>query len=56
MTLSYFCRNPFKGNIINVPDGPNVYSGIRKDYTGDLYASDLIDTVEDMSRKKQFSK
>ncbi|KAG9330020.1 hypothetical protein JZ751_027618 [Albula glossodonta] len=99
-------QNPFKGNIINVPDGPNVYSGIQKDYTGDnvsaenflavlkgqkssatqkviesgsdneifvylsdhgsnqmfgfpnstLYASDLIDAVEEMSRKKQFSK
>ncbi|KAI1903691.1 hypothetical protein AGOR_G00029830 [Albula goreensis] len=99
-------RNPCQGNIINVPDGPNVYSGVQKDYTGDnvsaenflavlkgqkssatqkviesgsddeifvylsdhgstqmfafpsstLYASDLIDAVEDMSRKKQFSK
>lgn len=27
-------QNPFKGNIINQPDGPNVYEGVPKDYTG----------------------
>jgi len=27
-------RNPFKGNIINEIDGPNVYSGVRIDYRG----------------------
>ncbi|CAG5120649.1 unnamed protein product, partial [Candidula unifasciata] len=26
--------NPFPGNIINKPDGPNVYPGVPKDYTG----------------------
>ncbi|WAR18297.1 LGMN-like protein [Mya arenaria] len=27
-------ENPVKGNLINHPDGPNVYEGIIKDYTG----------------------
>ncbi|KAI4892460.1 hypothetical protein NFI96_012569 [Prochilodus magdalenae] len=27
--------NPYKGNIINQPNGPNVYPGVLKDYTGD---------------------
>lgn len=27
-------RNPFKGNIINVPKGPNVYAGVKIDYKG----------------------
>ncbi|XP_039249067.2 legumain-like [Styela clava] len=28
-------ENPNKGEIINHPDGPNVYEGVPKDYTGD---------------------
>lgn len=28
-------ENPDKGNIINKPNGPNVYTGVPKDYTGD---------------------
>ncbi|XP_037399883.1 legumain-like [Pygocentrus nattereri] len=28
-------QNPYKGNIINQPNGPNVYPGVLKDYTGD---------------------
>lgn len=27
-------ENPNKGVIINKPNGPNVYTGVRKDYTG----------------------
>ncbi|XP_030630733.1 legumain-like [Chanos chanos] len=27
-------QNPHKGEIINIPDGPNVYKGVLKDYTG----------------------
>jgi len=27
-------QNPYKGNIINKPNGPNVYPGVPKDYTG----------------------
>jgi legumain len=27
-------RNPYKGNLINRPNGPNVYAGIRVDYRG----------------------
>ncbi|KAL1250958.1 hypothetical protein QQF64_018754 [Cirrhinus molitorella] len=26
--------NPYRGNIINKPNGPNVYPGVPKDYTG----------------------
>ncbi|XP_026771436.3 legumain isoform X1 [Pangasianodon hypophthalmus] len=28
-------ENPFPGNIINVPKGPDVYNGVPKDYTGE---------------------
>ena len=28
-------NNPYPGNIINRPGGPNVYPGVTKDYTGD---------------------
>jgi legumain len=28
--------NPVKGNLINKPNGPNVYTGVPKDYTGRL--------------------
>lgn len=34
--IAYNKDNPFPGNIINRPDGPNVYPGVPKDYTGDL--------------------
>ena len=27
-------RNPEPGTIINQPDGPDVYQGVPKDYTG----------------------
>ncbi|XP_051968960.1 legumain-like isoform X2 [Xyrauchen texanus] len=32
--IAYNNENPKKGNIINVPNGPNVYQGVLKDYTG----------------------
>ncbi|XP_051530869.1 legumain-like [Myxocyprinus asiaticus] len=108
--IAYNVENPKKGNIINVPNGPNVYEGVLKDYTGNdvsadnflavlrgdsvavktkgpkkvlksgsndtiliylsdhgstgmfsfpkstLYATDLIDTVTEMSNNQQFSK
>jgi len=28
-------ENPFKGNLVNVPNGTNVYEGVLKDYTGE---------------------
>ncbi|XP_053367142.1 legumain-like isoform X2 [Clarias gariepinus] len=31
--IAYNEENPFPGRIINVPDGPNVYCGVPKDYT-----------------------
>ncbi|KAI8788257.1 legumain [Biomphalaria glabrata] len=31
--IAYSPYNPEKGNIINHPDGPNVYPGVPKDYT-----------------------
>ncbi|KAI5606731.1 legumain precursor [Silurus asotus] len=49
-------KNPFPGNIINIPNGPNVYPGVPKDYTGELYADDLVKTVKEMSRKRKFLK
>ncbi|XP_060795148.1 legumain-like [Neoarius graeffei] len=36
-------ENPFPGNIINVPNGPNVYPGVLKDYTGaDVSAENFL--------------
>ncbi|KAK2866768.1 hypothetical protein Q7C36_002824 [Tachysurus vachellii] len=36
-------RNPDKGKIINVPNGPNVYPGVPKDYTGaDVTADNFL--------------
>ncbi|XP_047673774.1 legumain-like [Tachysurus fulvidraco] len=33
-------HNPDKGKIINVPNGPNVYTGVPKDYTGANVSAD----------------
>ena len=30
----FWLRNPFPGQIINQPNGPDVYKGVVKDYTG----------------------
>ncbi|XP_047673780.1 legumain-like [Tachysurus fulvidraco] len=36
-------KNPDKGKIINVPNGPNVYTGVPKDYTGaDVTAKNFL--------------
>nr|KAI8769782.1 legumain [Biomphalaria glabrata] len=32
--IAHNSENPVKGNIINKPNGPNVYPGVLKDYTG----------------------
>ncbi|XP_017556353.1 legumain-like [Pygocentrus nattereri] len=33
--IAYNQENRYQGQIINVPNGPNVYQGVPKDYTGD---------------------
>ena len=33
--IAYNPSNPYQGNIINYPNGSNVYKGVLKDYTGD---------------------
>uniref|UniRef100_A0A8B9HR67 Legumain n=1 Tax=Astyanax mexicanus TaxID=7994 RepID=A0A8B9HR67_ASTMX len=33
--IAYNTENPYQGNIINEPNGPNVYPGVLKDYTGE---------------------
>jgi legumain len=38
-------ENPVKGNIINQPDGPNVYPGVPKDYTGKEVDPDVFLSV-----------
>ncbi|XP_017338448.1 legumain [Ictalurus punctatus] len=38
--IAYNEENPFKGKIINEPDGPNVYTGVPKDYTGEEVSAD----------------
>ncbi|XP_060794695.1 legumain-like [Neoarius graeffei] len=41
--VAYEQQNPFPGNIINVPNGPNVYPGVLKDYTGtDVSAENFL--------------
>jgi len=45
-------QNPKKGQIINEPNGPDVYAGVPKDFTGSLVTSDnfvKILTGEDMT-------
>lgn len=32
--IAYNSENPYPGKIINKPDGPDVYEGVPKDYTG----------------------
>lgn len=32
--IAHNSENPFPGVIINEPNGPNVYKGVLKDYTG----------------------
>ncbi|KAG9341415.1 hypothetical protein JZ751_019224 [Albula glossodonta] len=38
--IAYNEENPYKGNIINEPNGPNVYTGVPRDYTGDDVSAD----------------
>jgi legumain len=39
-------RNPVKGTLINRPDGPDVYHGVSKDYTGShLLASNFLNIL-----------
>ncbi|XP_060796361.1 legumain-like [Neoarius graeffei] len=39
-------ENPVYGNVINVPNGPNVYPGVPKDYTGeDVSAENFLAVV-----------
>uniref|UniRef100_A0A673LW88 Legumain-like n=1 Tax=Sinocyclocheilus rhinocerous TaxID=307959 RepID=A0A673LW88_9TELE len=33
--IAYNKKNPYPGSIINKPNGPNVYPGVPKDYTGE---------------------
>ncbi|XP_051967983.1 legumain-like [Xyrauchen texanus] len=41
--IAYNHENPMKGNIINEPNGPNVYQGVQKDYTGnDVSAENFL--------------
>ncbi|XP_072523784.1 legumain-like [Salminus brasiliensis] len=41
--IAYNAENPYKGEIINVPGGPNVYPGVLKDYTElDVSASNFL--------------
>ncbi|KAG9329635.1 hypothetical protein JZ751_003413 [Albula glossodonta] len=38
--IAYNKENPFPGNIINEPNGMNVYNGVPKDYTGNEVSAD----------------
>jgi len=40
--IAYNRRNPFKGNVINVPNGPNVYQGVWIDYKGNNVNKDTF--------------
>jgi len=42
-------ENPFPGNIINYPDGPNVYPGVNKNVTGeDVTAKNFLQALYDL--------
>lgn len=38
----FLIRNPYPGELINHPDGQNVYTGVPKDYTGDVSIPKLL--------------
>jgi len=40
--IAYNRRNPVKGNIINVPNGPNLYPGVWIDYKGGAVTKDTF--------------
>jgi len=40
--IAFNRRNPIKGNIINVPNGPNLYPGVWIDYKGDAVNKDTF--------------
>jgi len=45
--IAYNSRNPYKGNIINQPNGPNVYQGVRVDYRGrDVNAHNFLRVLQ----------
>jgi len=43
--IAYNDDNPYPGNIINTPDGGNVYPGVPKDYTGKDVNKDTFRSV-----------
>ncbi|XP_024382719.1 vacuolar-processing enzyme isoform X2 [Physcomitrium patens] len=44
--IAYHPENPYPGTIINKPDGPDVYQGVPKDYTGsDVTVSNLYAAI-----------
>jgi len=47
--IAYNEENPFWGNIINYPYGPNVYPGVNKNYTGeDVTAKGFLQVLEEL--------
>ncbi|KAL7869587.1 hypothetical protein AOLI_G00135750 [Acnodon oligacanthus] len=40
--IAFHEENPYPGEVINEPNGPNVYPGVLKDYTGDELSKVLI--------------
>ncbi|KAL0491436.1 legumain [Acrasis kona] len=50
--IAYNTENPFPGTIINYPGGPNVYEGVKMDYTGkDVTPTNFLNVLlgKDMS-------
>jgi len=43
--IAYNQENPYPGNIINVPNGMNVYKGVPKDYVGEEVNKDTFKSV-----------
>ena len=48
--MNFIFRNPVKGNIINKPNGPDVYKGTLKDYTkGTVTPNNFLNVLQGKS-------
>ena len=54
--IAYNDENPYPGNIINYPNGTNVYENVTIDYSGeDVTASNFLNVLNDLSIHHPFT-